>query len=69
VDGSAGRTAGRSWVGHGHKAVGSASRGGFVNYLEQGDPASRYFAENTSRLTTIRRHYDPEKLIRSGVSL
>ncbi|MGP9682416.1 MULTISPECIES: FAD-binding oxidoreductase [unclassified Brachybacterium] len=69
VSGADGRTAGREWVQHGHAAVKTASRGGFVNYLESGDPASRYFADNASRLAKIRRHYDPEKLIQSGLSV
>jgi FAD/FMN-containing dehydrogenase len=69
VTGSAGRKAGRAWVARGHKAVKSASRGGFVNYLEQDEPASRYFAGNTARLEKIRRHYDPKKLIQSGLNV
>jgi FAD/FMN-containing dehydrogenase len=69
VGGSNGVKAGRAWVEHGHTALTSVSRGGFVNYLESGDSASRYFADNTSRLRRIRRHYDPDRLIQSGLSV
>ncbi|NHN56305.1 FAD-binding oxidoreductase [Calidifontibacter sp. DB0510] len=47
------------WIGDSRRALGTASRGGYLNYLESGDPLSRYLAGNTNRRQQIMRAYDP----------
>jgi hypothetical protein len=48
--------------------MGSNSVGSYVNYVESGIPAERYFGGNLDRLTGIRRKYDPDRLMFSGVA-
>lgn len=59
--------ASRTFVAGGHRALRAASAGGYVNYLETGARASRYFAGNTARLTQVRRQHDPAGLFHCGV--
>ncbi|BBZ37716.1 FAD-dependent oxidoreductase [Mycobacterium conspicuum] len=55
------------WVSAAHQAVQPYSVGGYVNYLEPGTPAARYFGPNLSRLTSVRQKYDPNKVMFSGL--
>jgi hypothetical protein len=55
------------WLRDAHQAVHAASVGGYVNYVEAGMPAARYFEHNLDRLNTIRSHYDPSGLIYSAL--
>lgn len=57
-----------SWLNVAHQAVGSASVGGYVNYIEANQPASRYFGPNLPRLTAIRQKYDPGRVMFSGLA-
>ena len=43
------------------------SVGGYANYLEVNQPASRYFGPNLSRLDAIRQKYDPGRVMFSGL--
>lgn len=63
------RTSARSWIAAGHKALGSASSGGYVNYLESGQPASRYFGSNLARLRQVRDSYDPRRRFFCGLTI
>ncbi|EUA52856.1 berberine and berberine like family protein [Mycobacterium xenopi 3993] len=47
------------WLDVAHQAVQPYSVGGYVNYLEANQPASRYFGSNLARLTAVRQKYDP----------
>jgi hypothetical protein len=55
------------WLTAAHRALGSASVGGYINYPETGDPLSRYLGPNLQRFNTIRQQYDPDRLMRSGI--
>jgi FAD/FMN-containing dehydrogenase len=57
-----------SWLNTAHQAVQPYSVGGYVNYLEANQPASRYFGANLSRLTDIRQKYDPGRIMFSGLN-
>lgn len=66
---AAGRNSARSWIASGHRALGSASSGGYVNYLEADQPASRYFGPNLSRLHQVRNTYDPRRRFFCGLTV
>jgi FAD/FMN-containing dehydrogenase len=55
------------WLRDAHQAVQANSVGGYVNYVEAGMPAARYFERNLDRLNTVRAHYDPAGLICSAL--
>lgn len=57
----------RDWLATAHRAVQPYSVGGYVNYLEAGQPASRYFGPNLSRLDAVRQKYDPGRVMFSGM--
>jgi FAD/FMN-containing dehydrogenase len=57
-----------SWLNTAHQAVQPYSVGGYVNYLEANQPASRYFGTNFSRLTATRKKYDPGRIMFSGLN-
>lgn len=57
----------RDWLAAAHRAVQPYSVGGYVNYLEAGQPASRYFGPNLSRLDSVRQKYDPGRVMSSGM--
>jgi FAD/FMN-containing dehydrogenase len=57
-----------SWLNTAHQAVQPYSAGGYVNYLEVNQPASRYFGANLSRLSAIRQKYDPGRIMFSGLN-
>jgi len=62
-------SAAHSWIADAHRRLGSHSAGGYVNYLETGQPAKRYYAGNLSRLARIRHHYDPARRLHSGLAV
>jgi hypothetical protein len=45
------------------------SVGGYVNYLEAGQPPARYFGPNLSKLSAVRQKYDPNRVMFSGMSI
>ncbi|WP_405494996.1 FAD-binding protein [Nocardia sp. NBC_00511] len=57
----------RAWVVDSHEMIKSASAGGYVNYLEPGDPMQRYFGDNYTRLDTIRSIVDPTYRVYSAL--
>lgn len=59
--------AAKSWLASAHHTLGTTSVGGYVNYVEAGDPPARYFADNVPRLTTVRQKYDPNQVMYSSV--
>ncbi|MBW0020166.1 MAG: FAD-binding oxidoreductase [Mycobacterium sp.] len=61
-------TAATSWLNTAHQAVQPYSVGGYVNYLEANQPASRYFGANLSRLTAARQKYDPNRIMFSSLN-
>jgi FAD/FMN-containing dehydrogenase len=58
----------QDWLTQAHQAVQAHSVGGYVNYVESGEPATRYFGGNLGRLAAIRRAYDPDTVMYSSVS-
>jgi len=55
------------WLASAHAAVHPHSIGGYVNYVEPDTPTSWYFGDNLARLDAIRRQYDPDRLMYSGM--
>jgi hypothetical protein len=68
VETSGSPSAATSWLNTAHQAVQPYSVGGYVNYLEANQPASRYFGANLPQLTTVRQKYDPSRIMFSGLS-
>jgi FAD/FMN-containing dehydrogenase len=61
-------TAAAQWLNSAHQAVQQFSSGGYVNYLEANTPASRYFGSNLTQLTSVRKKYDPNRVMYSGLN-
>lgn len=57
-----------NWLNTAHQAVQPNSVGGYVNYIEANQPASRYFSSNLSRLAAVRQTYDPGRIMFSGLN-
>jgi FAD/FMN-containing dehydrogenase len=57
-----------NWLASAHQAVAPYSVGGYVNYIEANQPASRYFGPNLSRLSAVRQKYDPSRVMFSGLN-
>jgi FAD/FMN-containing dehydrogenase len=57
-----------SWLNTAHKAVQQYSVGGYVNYLEAGQPPSRYFGSNLPKLSAVRQKYDAGRVMFSGLN-
>jgi FAD/FMN-containing dehydrogenase len=55
------------WLTSAHAAVHEHSAGGYINYVEPGVPASRYFGDNLQRLAAIHQKYDPAELMYPGL--
>src|SRR6201999_2163549 len=68
VETSGSPSAAVSWLNTAHQAVQPYSVGGYVNYLELNQPASRYFGANLSQLTAVRQKYDPGRIMFSGLN-
>ena len=68
VETSGSPAAAANWLGTAHQAVAPYSVGGYVNYLEANQPASRYFGANISRLAATRQKYDPGRTMFSGLN-
>jgi FAD/FMN-containing dehydrogenase len=58
---------GDRWLVAAHQAMGANSVGGYVNYVEPGSTASRYFGANLQRLNAVRQQYDPSGVMYSGI--
>jgi FAD/FMN-containing dehydrogenase len=68
VETSGDPSAATNWLNSAHQAVRPYSVGGYVNYVEANQPASRYFGPNLSRLTAVRQKYDPGRVMFSGLN-
>lgn len=68
VETSGSPAAAANWLSTAHRAVAPYSVGGYVNYLEANQPASRYFGANLSRLAATRQKYDPGRTMFSGLN-
>jgi FAD binding domain/Berberine and berberine like len=68
VETSGSPSAATSWLNTAHQAVQPYSVGGYVNYLEASQPASRYFGANLAQLTAVRQKYDPGRVMFSGLN-
>jgi FAD/FMN-containing dehydrogenase len=62
-------TTARQWVDAGHAALGDASQGGYVNYIEPDRDISTYYGHNYDRLRKVRSQYDPDGLFDSPWSV
>jgi hypothetical protein len=60
---------GRDFIHRGHTAVASASRGGYVNYLEPGRTLPQYYGSSWTKLLKVNEKYDPDGLFSSRFSL
>lgn len=69
VPASSGYASAYSWINSAHRDVAKFSSGGYVNYLETGMPASRYYAGNRARLAQVRQSHDPARRIYSGLTV
>lgn len=56
------------WLMAAHAALGSNSVGAYVNYVEAGTSADRYFASNVGRLASVHQRYDPNALLINSFS-
>jgi FAD/FMN-containing dehydrogenase len=63
VETSGDPAAATNWLNTAHQAVRPYSVGGYVNYLEANQAASRYFGSNLSRLSAVRQKYDPGRIM------
>ncbi len=54
-----------SWIDDAHDAIGSASVGGYVNYLEPERPVADYYGANLAQLRRIKQQYDPDGFFRT----
>jgi FAD/FMN-containing dehydrogenase len=68
VETSGDPSAATNWLNTAHQAVRPYSVGGYANYIEANQPASRYFGPNLSRLTAVRQKYDPGRVMFSGLN-
>jgi FAD binding domain/Berberine and berberine like len=68
VETSGDPSAATGWLNTAHQAVQPYSVGGYVNYLEPNQPASRYFGPNLSQLSAVRQKYDPGRVMFSGLN-
>jgi FAD/FMN-containing dehydrogenase len=57
-----------AWLSTAHQAVQQYSVGGYVNYIEANQPASRYFGPNLPKLSAVRQKYDPGRIMFSGLN-
>ena len=68
VETSGDPSAATNWLNTAHQAVRPYSVGGYVNYLEANQPASRYYGANLSRLSAVRQKYDPGRVMFSTLN-
>ena len=68
VETSGDPSAALSWLNTAHQAVQPYSVGGYVNYLEANQAASRYFGPNLSQLSAVRQKYDPSRIMFSSLN-
>ena len=57
------------WLSGCHRAIGSTSVGGYINYLEPNRPVLDYYGGNWDRLREINHQYDPHGVFDSRYSI
>ena len=57
------------WLSGCHRAIGSTSVGGYINYLEPNRPVRDYYGGNWERLREINHRYDPHGVFDSRYSI
>lgn len=57
------------WLSGCHRAIGSTSVGGYINYLEPNRPVRDYYGGNWDRLREINHQYDPHGVFDSRYSI
>jgi hypothetical protein len=58
--------AAQNFITSGHHAVGEASAGGYVNYLEAGRSVPSYYGSSLARLRAVKKKYDPTNFFRTS---
>ncbi|MBB5917121.1 FAD/FMN-containing dehydrogenase [Nocardia transvalensis] len=58
----------RRWIADAHRALGPASAGAYVNYVEPGERPDRYYAGNLARVRAVHRSADPDNRLRGGIA-
>ncbi|AKU16978.1 FAD-dependent oxidoreductase [Luteipulveratus mongoliensis] len=69
VTSSSAYTSAYSWINQAHTMMAPQSAGAYVNYLETGQAASRYYGVNLARMAQLRQTYDPNRRLYSGVTI
>ncbi|MFE3259837.1 FAD-binding oxidoreductase [Nocardia sp. NPDC059091] len=59
----------QAWVTAAHRLFAPVSVGAYANYLEPGDPLSRYYGQNYPRLAALRRTIDPGNRIHTVLTV
>jgi hypothetical protein len=62
-------SSGRSFIKRGHEAVGAASAGGYLNYLEPSRPLKDYYGTSWTQLVKTAKKYDPSGVLASPFTL
>ena len=58
-----------NWIKGGHRAFGSDSVGGYVNYLEPGRPLRTYYGSSFARLRSVKSAVDPDDIFSTSWSV
>lgn len=59
----------QTFLDNGHRAVGKASAGGYVNYVEAGRAVSTYYGASLTRLRGVKQEYDPGNFFHTEYTL
>jgi FAD/FMN-containing dehydrogenase len=59
----------RTFIANGHRAVGSFSAGGYVNYLEAGRADASYYGASAAKLQAAKQKYDPGNFFHAPYTL
>ena len=57
------------WIDSAHRALGSSSVGGYVNYLEPSRPVASYYGGNLRRLRRVKDRHDPDGFFHSAYTV
>jgi len=59
----------QNFISNGHRAVRTASAGGYVNYVEAGRPVGSYYGASLARLQAVKKKYDPSNFFHAPYTL
>ncbi|MGW6200165.1 FAD-binding oxidoreductase [Kribbella sp. NPDC055110] len=59
----------QTFISNGHRAVRSASTGGYVNYVEAGRAVSSYYGASAAKLQAAKKKYDPADFFHTPYTL